>query len=749
MSPKKIIIAICFTFCFCSIYSQTSPKDSLNSLLTNSKNDREKIELLQLLLNEYQVLESDLTQYTSLLNSITVQEHRKDFLDIFFEILENYRILGIEKQCLRSYGEIQKIAKEYASTNYLVKSNISLARFYFDKGDFDTSENYMNKASQLYKSNDTPWTRNPFYVEKSRQQRIKGQLDSSLYSIDYAIKGLDEELHFEELSSANNGKGRVLRQLGKMDSSEYYYNRSLVLAEKHHLVSNLSASYNNLGNIGHIKGDYDQAIAYYLKSIEIKEKKANKKGLSIGYHNIGAIKVDMKDYEGAIKEFNKSNELAYPIEYKTIIIHNALKKGEAYRLMGENENGIANFEEALNLSEEIGFKKGEIGAYLGLGTINRIQQNYNIAFTNLSKALSESEKLGNKSYETSSLIEIAQWYNEVNEKSTDGSKVAFSEIESLLLRAKDMSEEMDYGEKRLSVYDGLNKLYRQSENYKKHSDLMTEYIAYKDTLFSKTRTQAITDYETKYATAEKEKEIIQLQGEKKISELKTRAWKIALGIITFFLGILGLFLYKYQQRKNQQKQLEEAEKFRTKISSDLHDDVGTMLSSLAMQSEVMGLTAKEDQVEKFEKLSNLSREAMSRMRDTVWAIDSRKDGISDLLDRMKDYLADRLDGHKLQVEFIHKEVELESKLRPDIRQNIYLIFKEAVHNAAKYSNGDKLKIVLRQNEKEIFLEVKDNGKVDPDKIQTSGLGITNMELRAERIGRQLEINTDNGFAVIV
>ena len=747
MYPKHLLLLFLgITMLFTSLDAQIQEKDSLNNLLANTKNANKKIDLITTLLNDYEVLEADLLRYESITTSLPQNNHLSELLYLTHIIQTNYCNLGLEKNCLKTKDELIEIAEKHKTTKFKVRAYSTLARFYYDKGDSDASKKYMKLALESFKNNDIAPIYNAYYLEKSRQLRIKGKLDSSLYFIDYALTGLNEKDDFEELAIIYNGKGRIYRQLGEIDSSELYYTKALAIAEEHNLNSNRSILYNNMGNIGHIKGEYDKAIAYYMKSIQIKEKKSNTKGLCIGYHNIGAIKTDMKDYQGAIIEFEKSDILANELEFKNLNVYNALKIGESYQNLFEYDKSRASYSKALKISEEVQFKKGETAALIGLGMNHTATNEYKTAYKYLTKALELSEKTGNKSDECSALIAISEWYTK---NGNTENRYNFTEIEALLLRAKKLSEEMDYGEKRLSVYEGLNKLYGQSKNYKKHSDIMTEDVAYKDTLFSTTRTQAITDWETKYATAEKEKEILQLQAEKEISELKTRSWKIALGITTFFLAIIGGFLYNYQQRKNKQKQLQEAEKFRSKLSSDLHDDVGTMLSSLAMQSEVMGLKAGAENIAKFEKLSTLSREAMSRMRDTVWAIDSRKDKVDDLLDRMKDYLADRLEGHKLKVEFNSNEVNKESKLRPDIRQNIYLIFKEAVNNAAKYSNGDKLKIVFKQNEKEIFLEVRDNGKVDPEKIQTSGLGTTNMKLRAERIGKELEIYTNNGYAVVV
>lgn len=210
-----------------------------------------------------------------------------------------------------------------------------------------------------------------------------------------------------------------------------------------------------------------------------------------------------------------------------------------------------------------------------------------------------------------------------------------------------------------------------------------------------------------------------------------------------FALIVGSVLYGlYRYRINQ---ILRYERLRTKISADLHDDVGSLLSSLAMQSDVLGMDAPPEKVSKYEKFSSLSREAMDRMRDTVWAIDSRKDNVMSLVDRMADYISDMYEDHSIKVNFVHEKTNLKKALAPDIRQNIYLIFKEALNNAMKYSNGDRVEIVLKQDTKGILLCIKDNGSIA--KAKTSGTGISNMKMRAKRIGGQLEIIKEDGFEV--
>ena len=218
-------------------------------------------------------------------------------------------------------------------------------------------------------------------------------------------------------------------------------------------------------------------------------------------------------------------------------------------------------------------------------------------------------------------------------------------------------------------------------------------------------------------------------------------------MVAYLIYVLLFFTILYLIYLNKVRQLTKYEMLRSKISRDLHDDVGTLLTSVAMQSEVLGINANEEESKKFEKLSNLSREAMARMRDTVWAIDSRKDNLKSLISRMEDYIEDLNVSNKFQITFSQGVSNEGSKLPPDIRRNTYLVFKEALGNAFKYSNGDKIKIQLKLNRKNLLLKVHDNGLVDPNKIKKSGLGLTNMHDRSDAINGDLNIDYTDGFLI--
>ncbi|WP_341228302.1 triple tyrosine motif-containing protein [uncultured Arcticibacterium sp.] len=222
-------------------------------------------------------------------------------------------------------------------------------------------------------------------------------------------------------------------------------------------------------------------------------------------------------------------------------------------------------------------------------------------------------------------------------------------------------------------------------------------------------------------------------------------WAIILYVL---LSVAAIYAWiRYRTYLNLQK-FKATENIRTKISADLHDDVGSILTGLSMKSELMALGVKEIEPESLNKISEMAREAMERMRDTVWAIDSRKDKYENLLDRMNAYANTNLPLKNFQYDFDTAGFNSKAFIQPDVRQNLYLIFKEAITNLLKHSNGNKVTINLQQESKTVLMRIKDNGALKED-TPTDGLGQSNMRARAEKIGGNFRTYYDQGFIVEV
>jgi|GEM_PF-2763082 len=628
---------------------------------------------------------------------------------------------------------------------YYSKAQLELARF-------DTEEG--NKESALIRVNDIISANNKIgpsselslaYNEKTIYYRNAGDLDRALACSDSAIsvaKILESDY---DLGNLYSGRGRIHRALGDNEKAKADYLKAKDFAEENKLSKTLGVAYNNLGNIEHIAGNYDEAIAYYMKSLEIKEKENDIRGKAIAFHNIAAIKFDMKDWDGAIQGFRKSNELADSIKFTVLTIYSDLKVGNIYYEQELYDQALEIHSEVLDLSKEIEFKYGEISGHYRVGQDQLQLGQYQEASLSLLEALELSEKHGNKPLEASVLISLSELYMQTQEGliQAESSKVLSNiDIENLLLRAKTMSDDMNIATNKLDVLSSLHNYYLTNNNYRKDAAILNEYVLLKDSLFSSEMAESVADWQTKYKTAEQQKEIVELEAANKIEALKSSQFKgLLIGAIAFF-SLLFFFGYNYLRQETKKKQAKQRELFRSKLSSDLHDDVGSILTGLAMQSELLSNFADHNIKGSMEKLAHMSRDAMSRMRDTVWAIDSRKDSYDDLVDRMLDFGNDVLLPKDIQ---LNMDVVLDTskeKIEPVLRQNLYLIFKEAITNAAKYSSGNKVNVKLAQERNIVIMLIQDNGDVDPSQVRTSGTGTSNIIKRAEDLSGEADISYD-------
>ena len=222
-----------------------------------------------------------------------------------------------------------------------------------------------------------------------------------------------------------------------------------------------------------------------------------------------------------------------------------------------------------------------------------------------------------------------------------------------------------------------------------------------------------------------------------------KIWVIVLFSILLVGLIAGLLRYRFNQKVKRQKDLAA---LRTRISSDLHDDVGTILSGLAMQSQMLTYSAKEDQKGPLNEISNMSRDAMEHMRDTVWAMDSRKDKYENLIDRMRDFAEKNLALKNITHEFIISDIDTKKFIDPEKRQTVYLIFKEAITNIIKHSDGKHVCITFAHTKNNLHLTIRDNGAGKTNR-NSDGLGLSNMKMRAGKIGGTLTTKYENGFVV--
>jgi len=222
-----------------------------------------------------------------------------------------------------------------------------------------------------------------------------------------------------------------------------------------------------------------------------------------------------------------------------------------------------------------------------------------------------------------------------------------------------------------------------------------------------------------------------------------KIWFQLLMISLFGLVIYGLVKWRLQQQI-------KMEKLRTKLSSDLHDEVSGLLAGIATQSELLHYKIKDERHQTMIKnITDVSRNAMSRMSDVLWSIDARRDTNRDMFLRMKQHLMEILEPLEIRYIFKTKGIQEENKINVNDRQNIYLIFKEAINNIAKHSDATLVTVNIENRSGKLHLSVIDNGTKSKNQSSKSGQGTQNMQMRAEQLKGSLSIDQKEGYEILL
>jgi len=228
-----------------------------------------------------------------------------------------------------------------------------------------------------------------------------------------------------------------------------------------------------------------------------------------------------------------------------------------------------------------------------------------------------------------------------------------------------------------------------------------------------------------------------------VKQIYYKKWWFILALVCLLLLIL-LCIRKYELFH-----IKKMEELKLKISRDLHDELGSTLTGIAIKSDlILEKISPSTKQEFLTEISEQSRLAVDALSDIVWVIDSRNNSLQNLSERMESVMYQFLTP--LNIVFTLKSLQKKKPLiiNQDHRQHVFLIFKEAITNILKHSNATIVYVSFTLDKNILKLTIKDNGTKISDEYRTlNGNGIKNMKLRAEKINGKIQFIYDKGFTV--
>lgn len=214
-------------------------------------------------------------------------------------------------------------------------------------------------------------------------------------------------------------------------------------------------------------------------------------------------------------------------------------------------------------------------------------------------------------------------------------------------------------------------------------------------------------------------------------------WFIALALLITILILYYVFTIRIKSQL-------AMEKLKSRLAADLHDNVGSGLTEISILSEVASRKDVNKSSNELRKISELSRQLVDNMSDIVWVVNPEKDSLHDLIIRLKNSYSEILSSMSCELKIKDIQKLKKIKIPIEVKQNLYLILKEAFNNTVKHSKASLIQMNFETEDDYLEIILKDDGiGMNLNKISL-GNGISNMKKRAQAINWKFEIESREG-----
>jgi signal transduction histidine kinase len=303
----------------------------------------------------------------------------------------------------------------------------------------------------------------------------------------------------------------------------------------------------------------------------------------------------------------------------------------------------------------------------------------------------------------------------------------------------------------MDAYEVLSDVYEEEGRFKDALAFHKLFSSLRDSIHEKENTTASEELEVRYQNTKKQSEIELLQKDQQIKTIALRQQRItqtALGMAIVLILMIGFLLFNRYRILQESRRNLDVERVRNQLARDLHDDIGSALSSINIISQI-AIQESGPASGLFQRIADQSAKMMENMSDMVWSINPGNDALEKIVVRMKEFAAEILEPKNIAYHFTGDESANDIVLDVEKRKNLFLIFKEAINNSAKYSAGTSIEIQLKLTRGRLEMRIRDNGKGFEPSQEKKGNGLRNMQQRAAEMKGQLTFEPAPGGGTCV
>ena len=535
--------------------------------------------------------------------------------------------------------------------------------------------------------------------------------DRPQQALDYFQKALttaeNYKLNPRFICGAISNVAAALSKLGQYDKVVTMELRSLRLQEQHNVQPRIATTYGGIGNAFRALNKPTEALPYYQQALAIMLSTKNTSGLAIIENNIGICYDNLKQYDKSIPYYKRALKHAEAVKFELLQADILVNIGLALKLSKRPKEGIPFVERSLAIGRRQGNKGSMATAYFNLGQIYEELKQYTPAETYLKKALQ-------------------------------------------LAKERDNKEQID------NYTQGLADLYGGMKNFQQAYVFQLEKNQHIDSMTSVRTSAEVQRLVAHYKTEQKEAQIKLLRQQAQIQDeelTNKRLQTNGLLIGGLLLLLLGAAVSAWLLNRARIRRLEEAQALRKQIAHDLHDEVGSTLSSISLLSGMVnGLIAQnrpESVGRAIQKINTDARQILEAMDEIIWTINPGNDSLHRIAIRLQEYAQPLMESKNIRFSLVADPALDVLPISMEVRRNLYLIGKEAINNLVKYSEATSATMRFDHQKDQLKVVIEDNGQGFDTAQPSSRTWQQSMQERARAMGGILAVKSTPGQGTLL
>jgi len=543
-------------------------------------------------------------------------------------------------------------------------------------------------------------------------------------------------------ASAMNNTGWVYYHAMQLDTAEQYMLTAERIYTRLGKKKDLVRVYSNLANVYDARRDYETALNYLLKAEQIVDVKDLLSRAMIDKH-IGVI-YRRKGFREKSKEYLLKATADLRMQDAKLYADAAHSLGIVYFEQHNYDSARYYYSVARDIYVGLGYNLGASLTYEAIGVVFQVFAGTESSSRYVDSALhyyKVSYHYGMQAGDETNMAYMKARLGDIYLLKKD-----YKAAETSLTEALDAFRKLRELTAIYQVSVALGELYAARGNYREAFRYQVLVGKYKDTIAIEERESEMAGMLARYEAEKKDKTIALLNAQNTLlnakkqlaeNDLSKRRTTEILGIviILFAIGLAFVLINRYRIKQR----LHELQ-MRNRISNDLHDDVGSSLSSILLLSNI----AKGDNADKallLGKISENAAEVIERIGEIVWATNPSYDDGENLRAKIMNYMVPLC---QLQGIALHANVSESIKLirfSMDSRKNLFLIIKEAVNNILKHAQATAITFNAFLKDRTLVIEIIDNGIGFDRKTSRPGNGLVTLQSRAAAMKGTMDLET--------